>query len=1041
MAQERLYIDNVWIPLTKSLNPSITKAITDITELQSRKATYSKTVSIPRSKEADKAFSHLFMFNAIDNTFDPSVRAPVRYECDSEVILQGYIRLNKIGHDNNHEITYDCTMFSTAADFIQEISNGYLTDLYESTASFEGLDIYDHSLTKEIQQLSWETEIIINTVLEPFAFGQGYVYALVDYGFSQDSTKFIYTQIGPSIYSKEYLLRMISWAGYTLQAGGWVDTDDVINHLIIPASPECYQLTDSDIEDREFAANEPEFTSTGTTTSGNLPIGSYSANDIVIFTNDSVAPAFDPGLNYNPATGEFTVVSTGVYDLNTILEINATFTPTTGSAVKTICDIHGFIMVFHTPLSTGVPVQIDAMPFYITSDDAAFVSGARSTDTTPTYPDSDYMISKAWGKDPQSLILPRNVNPPDRYQLVVNGAPLQQGDIITIQIKAGIFCESSNTFPFPYVSSNNMFIDVSNVKYTGNATLTISVGSFYNKVANNTMTEGNALQMLDVIPKNIKMIDMFQSWVRKYNLVVYANELNPKELIIKTKDDFYGSTVLNIHEKIDRTKGKPIESTFTAALNARKYLYQFKPDTDFYNAAYLQEIQKPYGDRQVDVLTEFATQDKVTSVIDSPTCMVALAGNDRVLPTICNFDENGLPVRTKHNIRELYYAGLKPCLNAWGHTNYVSVFGIEVTDWYVEYPFAGHWDDPFNPTLDINWGLVEKVFYDDNINSIVITNNNLVNKYHSKDLRQYTDPESRIVKAWVHMRAADFTNFTFDKLYYWDFAYFRLQEIEGYNPASQETTLCTFLKLVDAPDFTADTHTLTGKPGPLGPNLGGGGNVDMTETTPAKGQRSYDQPNNNSYLSKSVVVQGEFNHVNATAKNIEIYGDSNKVFAEANNIKIHGSGNTIEAGVENVVLINTNDLTITESDVTYINGLKSDAADNGTYTPTDSANANLDSCSLSPAIFFKRGNIVTVFGYFDADPTATLTATSFEIDLPIPSDISALEEVSGTANSGTAPLDTVQIIGSIANDTAVFTWTSRVIVNSRWSYHFHYKIN
>lgn len=986
MAQERLYIDNIWIPLTKGLNPSITKAVTDITELQARKATYSKTVSIPRSKEADKAFSHLFEFNVTDNTFNPAVRVPVRYECDSEVILQGYIRLNKIGRDNNHEITYDCTMFSTAADFIQEISNGYLTDLYESTASFEGLDIYDHALTKELQQLSWEDEIIINGALEPFEFGTGYVYALVDYGFSQDSTKFIYTQIGPSIYSKEYLLRMISWAGYTLQAGGWVDTDDVINHLIIPSSPECYQLTDDDIEDREFAANTPEFTSTGTTTSGNLPIGSFSSNDIIIFTNEVT----DPGLNYNPATGEFTVVSTGVYDLNTLLEINATFTPTTGAAVKTICDIHGFIMVYHTPFSTGVPVQIDAMPFYITSDDAAFVVGARSTSSTPTYPDTDYMIGKAWGKHFQSAPVARNVNPPDRYQLVVNGVPLQTGDIITIQVKAGIFSESIFPFPIPYASGTDMFVTSGAVKSSGNATITIAVGSFYNKVANNTMTEGNAFQMIDAIPKNVKMIDMFQSWVRKYNLVVDTSPLNPKELIIKTKDDFYGSTVLNIHEKIDRTKGKPIESTFTAALNARRYLYKFKEDGDFYNAAYLQEIQKPYGDRQVDVLTEFSTADKVTSVIDSPTCMVALAGNDRVLPTICNFDENGLPVRTKYNIRELYYAGLKPCLNAWGHTNYVSVFGIEDTDWYVEYPFAGHWDDPFNPTLDINWGLVEKVFYDDNINSIVITNNNLVNKYHSKDLRQYTDPESRIVKAWVHMRAADFTNFTFDKLYYWDFAYFRLQEIEGYNPASQETTLCTFLKLVDAPDFTADTHTLTGKPGPLGPNLGGGGNVDMTETTPAKGQRAYDQQNNNSYLSKSVVVQGEFNHVNATAKNVEIYGDSNKVYAEASNIKIQGSGNTIEAGVENVTLVNTNNLTITESDVTYVDGKQAHGWQykTATFTPEDG-----------------------VIGYFIDATAGAVKATP---DTRNPQSDWIFKRLDGSANTVTIdPVGTVTIDGSL----------------------------
>lgn len=947
MAQERLYIDNIWIPLTKSLNPSITKSITDITELQDRKSTYSKTVSIPRSKEADKAFSHLFEFNVIDNTFNPSLRAPVRYEVDSEVILEGYIRLNKIGVTNNHEITYDCTMFSTAADFIAEIKDGYLTDLYASTSDYEGLDIYNHYLTKEIQQLSWETSIIKFGVLEPFDFGTGYVYALVDYGFSQDATKFIYTQIGPSIYSKEYLLRMIAWAGYTLQSGGWVDTDDVINHLIVPASPECYQLTNDDIENREFAANTPEFTSTGTTTSGNLAKGSFTSDDIIIFTNEVT----DPGLNYDPTSGEFTCVSTGVYDINVIIDVNATFTPSTGASVKTICDVHGFIMVYGTPFATGVPLELDALPFYITSDDASFVAGARSTSSTPTYPDTDYMSGKAWGKLVQTSPVARNVNPPDRYQITVPGVPLQAGDIVDIRWKAGVFMESA--VPFLYVSlTDELFVDSGGTKYDGDVTLTMAVGSFFNKVNNLTMTEGNELQMIDAIPKNVKMKDFLQSMLRRYNLILDANPLNPKELILKTKDDYYGSTVINIHEKIDRSK--EIESRFVSALDAKSYLFNYKPDGDYWNARYTQNWQDVYGNRKVDVLTEFANQEKKTEVIYSPTCMVGLPGNDRVLPTIYAVDDNNQPKTTKHNIRELYYAGLKPCLNAWGHTNYVSVFGIEVTDWYVEYPYAGHWDDPFNPTLDINFGLVKEVFYDDNITPIVSTNNNLVNKYHSKDLRQLTDPESRIVKCNVHIRPADFVNFTFDKLYYWDYAYFRLQEISGYNPASEETTECTFLKLVDAPTFSPTTQTATGKPGDQSPAIPGG-NVNLVEQTPAKGTRAMDQPDNNNYISRTVYVKGEFNYVSNKTKNVEVYGDSNKVFAEAKNIKIQGSGNTIDAGVENVTLINTNNLTVTESDVTYINGVKTTVQSN--VIESISASQDWDPSVLMYLVDASGGNV------------------------------------------------------------------------------------
>jgi hypothetical protein len=1034
MATERLYINNIYIPLSQGLNPSITKKLADITEPDKRKGSYSKSIVVPRSKEADIVFNRAFEINAKNATYNTEAKAPVRYEVDSINIIRGYVRLNKIVEQDGSWIGYEITMFNEVCDFFSDIKDALMTELYASTSGYEGLDIYDHSFTKEIQQLSWDTEIIINGSLEPFDYGQGYVYALVDFGFSQNATDFIFTQIGCSIYELEYMLRIVSWAGYTIKTGGFFDTDTIFDHLIIPASPECYQLTDDDIEDREFAANTPEFDSTGTTDSNNLPIGSLSSPDIIIFTNDSVAPAFDPGLNYDPATGEFTAVYTGVYSLTALIDIQATFDPTSGSAVKTICDIHGYLMFWHTPIATGVPVQIDALPFYLTKVDSSFYSGNRTTSSTPTYPDADYMSGKAWGKNPQSTPVARAVNPPDRYQLTTNGVGLMAGDIITVQWKAGIFCES--VFTSTYSSSNLMFIDSLGNKSSGSAFLTISVGAFSNKVSNLTMSEGNELQIIDVIPQQVKMIDYFMSNVRRFNLVVDTNPLNPKELIIETRDNYLTGDVLNIHELIDVSKD--IEYTPTSSLNVKQYYYGYKPDQDYWNQRYTKSWQEIYGERKVEVVTEFTDAVKKTEVIFSPTPSVGLPNNDRVLPTIYALNDYGQPVTTKFNIRSLYYGGLKPCLNGWNHTNYVSVFGIPLTDTFVEYPYSGHWDDPFAPTLDISFGIVKEVFYDDNINTVNWTDNNLGNKYHGKFIREITDPDSKIVKAYVHLKPLTYYNFTFDKLYYFKFAYFRLLSVEGYNPTSEETTLCTFLKINNAGEFTATTRPLTGKPGYSLPTQDGG-NVDMGETSPSKGVRASEQPDNNNYTTRSVDVKGYNNYIAPDAKNIEIYGDSNRVWHEATNIKIHGSGNTIDAGVSNVVLINTNDLVVTESDVVYINGIR--GAETGTYTPVATNTANLDATpTMSLAMYTRQGDYVTVWGYFDANPTTTLTATSFEISLVIFSNIGAVEDVIGSGVCGSAISESVQILGSVANDTAVVSWITRTTVSSRWSYSFQYKI-
>ena len=89
----------------------------------------------------------------------------------------------------------------------------------------------------------------------------------------------------------------------------------------------------------------------------------------------------------------------------------------------------------------------------------------------------------------------------------------------------------------------------------------------------------------------------------------------------------------------------------------------------------------------------------------------------------------------------MYYGGLKDNFENWLHKSDL-VPDVSQT----QYPYAGHFDDPFNPTLDINFGLVREVFYDDTLEDITVTDNNLYNKYHSKFIREITDKDSKLVE-------------------------------------------------------------------------------------------------------------------------------------------------------------------------------------------------------------------------------------------------------------------------------------------------------
>lgn len=113
----------------------------------------------------------------------------------------------------------------------------------------------------------------------------------------------------------------------------------------------------------------------------------------------------------------------------------------------------------------------------------------------------------------------------------------------------------------------------------------------------------------------------------------------------------------------------------------------------------------------------------------------------------------------------------------------------------------------------------------------------------------------------------------------------------------------------------------------------------------------------------------------------------------------------------------------------------------GTYTPTRSAEVNMDgNVTMSEAQYLRVGNTVTVSGRFTADPATTATPTSFEMTLPVASNIGAIEDVSGTAFCGGIAAMGAGVSGSIANNTAIVSWVSSDITSQIWSYQYSYQI-
>jgi len=112
MIREQLFIDNIEIPLTSSLNPS---------KPDKRKSNHSKTVKIPNSKIANGVFGHAFEINLVDGSFDTSKKVDMVYLAGGQVILEGYARLKSIETTDNVDINYNLILMGEVANLFSKL--------------------------------------------------------------------------------------------------------------------------------------------------------------------------------------------------------------------------------------------------------------------------------------------------------------------------------------------------------------------------------------------------------------------------------------------------------------------------------------------------------------------------------------------------------------------------------------------------------------------------------------------------------------------------------------------------------------------------------------------------------------------------------------------------------------------------------------------------------------------------------------------------------------------------------------------------------
>jgi len=209
MATQRtqIYLEGVSVDLDKNIDTDLTYSIADIEDFETRKTTYSKTVSIPATANNNFLFGNYFDAN-IENPYDslvenvginfnPLKKAFVQVMVDNVEVFAGVLRLLEIKQIEDGSIVYECALFGSLGGLFTAVGDKMLTDLDWSaySAPFNLFDIV----------ASWSRT--------------DWIYTMANYGLVtatyQSEWSFKINSFRPSFFLKTIYNKILEEAGYT----------------------------------------------------------------------------------------------------------------------------------------------------------------------------------------------------------------------------------------------------------------------------------------------------------------------------------------------------------------------------------------------------------------------------------------------------------------------------------------------------------------------------------------------------------------------------------------------------------------------------------------------------------------------------------------------------------------------------------------------------------------------------------------------------------------------------------------------------------
>lgn len=567
---------------------SCTYSIADIKDPDKRNTSFSKTITIPGTKNNNKLFGQLFEIG-IDGSFNPNLKTPCNLTVDNVIIMRGNLQLLTVKKIDNDKIEYDCAIIGVTGNIFAELSDNKLEYL--------DLSEYDHLLLQYNQAQSWATSIIKNGGYYAFTLGEGYVYPLIDYGDDSQHIGWDVTQLLPAVYAKTYLDKIFKYAGFTYDSTFLNST--FFKSLIIPGIVPT--LTDAQI-----ALKECRVTPVGTT--------NYSNNNggvVLPLQDDSTGSNYDPGNCFNTTFYAYYAPTNTSQEV----EVNITATVNLGTPPVGATQYNGSIgfqvLIYKVDVITGINTVVCNAPF------------TTQPITSPRLP-----------------IPPSNITASYDYNTKTK-VNLSVGDSVYVKIR------TNNNF-ISWYNASNVYISGTQTQLLKVA----STSYFTNRVLNKSISENETVVMNNTIPTDILMKDYLMSIIRMFNLYVEPDADNANKLNIEPRNTFYSTaSPLDWTTKLSLDKQLEIKPMAALDAKTYKFTYKQDDDyyNAQYSGKYSQiygeriwDVQNEFlkNEKKIEVIfaptpcVNFNNSDRITPAIyakDNANVITKKTGKLRIL--------------------------------------------------------------------------------------------------------------------------------------------------------------------------------------------------------------------------------------------------------------------------------------------------------------------------------------------------------------------------------------------------------------------------